>query len=114
MTNHARNGRAREHRVSAWLVTRGWRQIMRAAGSKGSGDLLMAHPVHGAALVQVGTAGKALGPADRARFVGDAHAIGALPLLVRTSRTGVQIHEVTLDTPAHWPVFTGETDMKEN
>ena len=52
----ATNGRAREHRVRDLLTARGWTPIMRAAGSKGAGDLLMAHPVHGGALVQVGTA----------------------------------------------------------
>ena len=71
-------GRATEHRVSRLLQTQGWSQIMRAAASKGSADLLMSHPVHGGALLQVGRASKRLGPADRDRLVTDAESIGAL------------------------------------
>ena len=35
------------------LAESGWQPIMRAAASKGAADLLMGHPVHGGALIQV-------------------------------------------------------------
>lgn len=62
-------GRAREYKIRDHMVSRGWHAIMRAAASKGPADLLMAHEEHGAALIQVGTASKSIGPADRARFL---------------------------------------------
>lgn len=75
---------------------------MRAAGSKGAGDLLMGHPIHGAALIQVGTANKKLGPADRERFVSTSELISALPLLASWSREGVRYWVVTRDVPSTW------------
>lgn len=103
----ARNGRAREHRISKAMQTHGWHQIMRAAASKGPADLLMAHADHGAALVQVGTArSKTLGPADRDRFVTAAELIGALPLLA-TSGPGIPTRywHVTRDVASTWQEY---------
>jgi hypothetical protein len=89
--------------VSRLLQTQGWSQIMRAAASKGSADLLMSHPVHGGALLQVGRASKRLGPADRDRLVTDAESIGALALLaVFIPREGVTLWQVTRGKPAEW------------
>lgn len=106
MTNHARNGAARERRVRDYLAERGWLPVMRAAGSKGAADLLLAHPLHGAALVQVGTIHKSLGPADRARFCHAATMCGALSLLAVATRTGIRFWLVTLDKPSTWTEFT--------
>ena len=103
----ASNGRAREHRVRKHLEARGWLAIMRAAASKGAADLLLAHPDHGAALVQVGTArSKTLGPADRDRFVTAAEMCGALPILA-TSGPGVptRFWTVTRDAASTWTEF---------
>lgn len=100
----ATNGRAREHRVSKWLIDRGWLQIMRAAGSKGCADLAMWHPFHGLAWVQVGTAkSKTLSPLDRDRLVTIAEQTHALPLLI-TSGPGIptRAHVVTRDTASKW------------
>jgi len=99
----ATDGRRREHRVRDDLITKGWEPIMRAAASKGPADLLMAHEWHGAALVQVGSRSKTLGPADRARFVRAAQMCGALPLLaIVTPRQPVAYWWVTLDPPGQW------------
>ena len=96
-------GRAREYRVRDHLEANGWVAIMRAAASKGPADLLLAHPDHGAALVQVGTASKRLGPTDRARFVTAADMCGALALLaVCTPGRRPRYFLVTLDKPATW------------
>lgn len=99
-------GRAREHRTRDRLAGTGWVPIMRAAASKGPGDLLMGHPVHGGALIQVGTESKRLGPADRDRFVTAAELICALPLLATWSRSGVRYWLVTRDKPATWTEYT--------
>ena len=103
MTNYARAGRAREHRVALDMAKYGVRQIMRAAGSKGSADLLMVSDLHGLALVQVGTRNKTLGPAARKRFVADAADASALPLLaVTTPGVGVRYWWVTNMRPSSW------------
>ena len=102
----ATSGRAREHRTRDRLAESGWVPIMRAAGSKGAGDLLMGHPIHGGALIQVGTENKSLGPADRDRFVTAAELICALPLLATWSRTGVRYFVVTRDVPSKWQEWT--------
>ncbi len=104
MTNHARNGRAREHRVSKWMFNRGWFQIMRAAGSKGVADLAMYHPLYGLAWVQVGTAkSKRLSPLDRDRLVAVAEQTNALPLLA-TSGPGIptRLWVVTREAAGKW------------
>lgn len=80
----------------------GWTFVMRAAGSKGPADLLMAHPLHGAALVQVGTDNKTLGPAARDRFVTAAELCGALALLATATRAGIRYWWVTREQPRHW------------
>lgn len=96
-------GRSREYAVRDHLIDHGWRFIMRAAASRGSADLLMGHEIHGAALVQVGSQSKTLGPADRARFVDDAELIGALPLLaIVVPRAPLVFWHVTLSAPATW------------
>lgn len=102
----ATSGRAREHRTRDRLTESGWQPIMRAAGSKGAGDLLMGHPIHGGALIQVGTEHKTLGPADRDRFVTAAELICAIPLLATWSRTGVRYFLVTRDKPSTWAEWT--------
>lgn len=106
----ASTGRAREHRVSALLQAAGWSQIMRAAASKGPADLAMAHPERGLALVQVGTASKSLGPADRVRLCDAADLCSALPLVVqaieqRGRPTVYRWWLVTRDTPSTWQEF---------
>lgn len=95
-------GRAREHRVRDHMTAHGWHPIMRAAGSKGAADLLMAHPFFGGALVQVGTVNKTLGPADRERFVTAADMAGCLALLAVATRSGITFWLVTLDKPSKW------------
>lgn len=107
----ARAGRDREHRVAAWMEARGWVKVMRAAASKGAADLLVAHPIHGAALVQVGTAkSKRLGPADRERLCDAADLCGALALLA-TSGPGIptRLHVVTRDKPSTWAEWPTDT-----
>lgn len=99
----AEQGRRREHVVRDELIERGWTFIMRAAASKGPADLAMAHPEHGLALVQVGTEGKTLGPADRERFVSAAEMCGALAVLAtRAPREATRFRLVTRDRPSTW------------
>lgn len=81
MSNHARNGAARERRVRDHMIDHGWHLVARSAGSKGAADLVMVHPDHGLALVQVGTSNKTLGPHDRTRFLQLADLCSALPLV---------------------------------
>lgn len=97
MTNHARNGAARERKVRDHMLAAGWELIARSAGSKGPADLVMASATHGLGLVQVGTAAsKQLGPAARDRLLHAANLSGcprcghsALPLAALTSRAGI-------------------------
>lgn len=99
----ATDGRRREYKVRDHLEGQGWVRIMRAAGSKGAADLLLAHPVHGAALVQVGSESKTLGPADRERLCYAAELCSALPLLaVVINRQPVQFWLVSRDVPSKW------------
>lgn len=79
----ATSGRAREHKIRRWMEERGWEPIFRSAGSKGPADIGMAHEDHGLVLVQVGTASKTLGPADRARLLRAAWLCSALPIVVQ-------------------------------
>lgn len=103
----AAQGRAREHKVRDQLARDGWVPIMRAAASKGPADLLMAHPVHGAALIQVGSRTKTLGPADRERLVAAAELCGALALLaIVVPRQAVTYWQVTRETPGRWERWT--------
>lgn len=99
----ATSGRAREYRVRDHMIAAGWYLVARSAGSKGAADLVMVHPIHGLALVQVGTGSKTLGPADRARFVTLANACGALPLLaVCTPGKPARFWWVGLGTASTW------------
>lgn len=87
MTNHARNGAARERRVRDHMIRHGWTFIMRSAGSRGPADIAMAHEEYGLALVQVGTAAKALGPEDRARLLHASWLTSALPVVATVDRS---------------------------
>lgn len=99
----ATQGRAREHKVRDHLVSHGWELIARSAGSKGPADLVMAHPDHGVALIQVGTANKTLGPADRVRLVHAAWLASGLPLLaVCATRQPVRYWLITEDSASKW------------
>lgn len=103
----ATEGRRREHKVRDHMIAAGWQFIMRAAGSKGPGDLLMAHPWHGAALIQVGTPSKSLGPTERHRFVNAGTLCGALTILATYHPGGEIIYtEVTVDLPKTWAKWT--------
>lgn len=103
----ATTGRTREYRVRDHLTANGWVPIMRAAASKGPADLLLAHPDHGAALVQVGSKSKVLGPTDRDRFCTAAELCGALALLaIVIPRQPVQYWSVTRATPSKWERWT--------
>ena len=102
----ASRGRDSEYRVRDHLIDNGWPFIMRAAASKGSGDLLHGHPYNGALLVQVGRASKTLGPASRHRLVADADLIGAIPVLaVVLPRRPITYWHVTLGKPGSWLPF---------
>ena len=102
----ARLGREREHRVARDMARGGWRLVMRAAGSKGSADLLMVSAEHGAALVQVGSRSKTLGPADRERLMDAAELCGALALLaIVVPRRGITYYQVTRDIPSKWAAW---------
>lgn len=99
----ASDGARRERKVRDLMITDGWSFIMRAAASKGPADLLMAHPVHGAALVQVGSRSKTLGPADRERLLAAAELCGALALLaIVVPRQPVRFWNVTRAVPSKW------------
>lgn len=101
----ATQGRAREHKVSADLAERGWVQIARAAGSKGPADLVMAHPEHGVALVQVGTDAKTLGPEARHLLLYAAELCSALPIVAHCWR-GIRYRLVLDGPPSTWEVWT--------
>ena len=103
----ATSGRAREYRTRDDLISRGWHLVMRSAGSKGAADLCMVHPDQGLALVQVGTANKSIGPADRARFLDLAYLCGALPLLaVAAPRVPIRYFHVGLGPASTWEEVT--------
>ena len=103
----ASEGRRIEWKVRDHLTEHGWYMVMRAAGSRGAGDLLMAHPEHGAALIQVGRAkSKRLGPADRARLLHAADLCSALPLLATyTPYRGIRYHIVNPDPAGRWDEY---------
>ena len=98
----ASQGRAREHKVRDHLIANGWHMIMRAAGSKGPADLILAHETRGQILVQVGTASKTLGPADRARICTAARLCNAWPILATVHKGRITYHHITLLTPRTW------------
>lgn len=102
----ASNGRAREYRVRDLLVQHGWVCVMRAAGSRGAGDLLMGHPSRRHLLLQVGTEqSKALGPAARQRFLTAARLIQAHPIVALTSRNGTRFLEINDGPPSEWTLY---------
>lgn len=98
----ASQGRAREHRTRDILTESGWIMVMRAAASKGPADLLMGHPHHGAALIQVGTRNKRLDPDDRNRLCDAADLCGALALLATLHRGKLTVHIVDRGKPGDW------------
>ena len=99
----ATDGRAREYKVRDHLISLGWEPIFRSAGSKGPADIGMATPLRGLALIQVGGAGKTLGPADRKRLHRAAWMCGAMPVLANVHKGRITYREVTLDKPSQWP-----------
>lgn len=103
----ATDGRRREYLVRDHLAANGWASIMRAAASKGPADLLVAHPVHGPALVQVGSKSKTLSPADRERFCAAAELCCALAVLaIVIPRMGITYWLVTRAVPSAWDGWT--------
>lgn len=99
----ATSGRAREYRVRDDMVSHGWHLVARSAGSKGVADLVMVHPDHGLALVQVGTPKKALGPAERVRFIRLAELCSALPILATPiPGVGIRYRQAGVLGPMSW------------
>ena len=102
----ATSGRAREYKVRDHMREAGWECVMRAAASKGAADLLMAHPDHGAALIQVGTPSKSLGPDDRARFLNAAWLCSALPIVaIAGNRQAITYWHVTDAPQSKWEAW---------
>lgn len=107
----ATQGRQREYNVRDRLAAAGYAPIMRAAASKGAGDLLHGHPLVGAVLVQVGTGNKSLNQEGRDRFCEAADLIHALPVLatviaVRGRPTTYRYWVVTRNVPSTWQEWT--------
>ena len=103
MTSHYANGKRREYAVRDDLTAHGWKLVSQSGGSKGAADLVMAHPDHGLALVQVGSKSKALGPAGRARLCDLADLCSALPLLaIVVPRQPIRYFNVTRGLPRTW------------
>jgi hypothetical protein len=102
----ATQGRAREYKVRDAMIAAGWTFVMRAAASKGAADLLMGHEEYGAALIQVGTMGKNLGPAERERFLKAAYVTCALPIVARSDRSGIRYAIVHDGIPSDWEPWT--------
>lgn len=107
MTNYARSGAAKEHVVKNAMVDLGWLYIMRATASKGAADLFLGHPIHGGALVQVGSKSKTLGPSARARLLDAAEMVGALPIIAVVIRPSepIRYHVVTRGPASTWTEF---------
>lgn len=102
----ATSGRAREYLVRDEMIVAGWTFVMRSAGSKGPADIAMAHPEHGLALVQIGTASKALSPSARAMLCHVANLCGALPILATRHKGETSYKLVTNDRPSTWEDWT--------
>ena len=102
----ATQGRAREYKVRDHMIGAGWELIARAAASKGPADIIMAHADHGVALVQVGTANKRLGPADRARLLHAAWLCSALPIVATVDRGTIRYALVHDGVPSDWEPWT--------
>lgn len=102
----ASSGAARERLVRHRMGRHGWLLVARSAASKGAADLVMVHPTHGLALVQVGTANKGLSPADRDRLVLMADLCSAVPLIATTvPGVGVWFRQVTREPAGRWLVY---------
>ncbi len=100
-------GRAREYRARDWLIGQGWVLVARSAASRGVADLIMVHPLHGVALLQIGSASKTLGPADRERFTHAAQLCHALAILaVVIPRRGITYYQINTGLPASWEGWT--------
>ena len=103
----ATQGRDREHRVRDHMAGTGWQLVARSAGSKGAADLVMVHPDHGLALIQVGTENKTLGPADRARLLDLAGLCTALPIVATCApRRPITYWHVGNGPASTWEAFT--------
>lgn len=99
-------GKRREYAVRDHMIFMGWTHVMTAAGSKGPADLILAHPIHGLALVQVGTSGKFLGPQARKDLIALADLCSALPIVATPiPRHGIRYRVVTFTPAQSWPVF---------
>lgn len=105
----ATSGRAREYKVRDELIYHGWQFVMRSAGSKGAADLAMARGDIGLILVQVGTASKSLGPADRDRFIKLAANARAKPILATAARDGITYQLINTLTPRYWHEWNPQT-----
>jgi hypothetical protein len=98
----ATKGRGKEYRVRDHLAAHGWIPIMRASASRGPADLLMAHPWHGAALIQAKSACR-LDPSERASLLGACELVGAIPLLaVVEARTPIRYYWLTEGPASEW------------
>ena len=102
----ATSGRAREYKVKDALIAHGWELIARSAASKGPADLIMASEEYGLALIQVGTANKRLGPADRTRLLHAAWLCSALPIVATVNRGHINYALVHDGTPSDWEPWT--------
>jgi hypothetical protein len=72
----------------------------------------MAHPIHGAALVQVGSKSKTLGPADRERLCDAADLCSALPLLaIVVPRQPIAYWRVSRDLPSRWGRWSTDQEV---
>ncbi|WP_185972896.1 hypothetical protein [Aeromicrobium piscarium] len=99
-------GRASEYKVARFFEAHGWELIVRAAASKGPADLILAHEVHGLALVQVGRTSKRLDPADRERLCHAAELCHAIPLLAQhIPRQPIVIHHINRGPASTWGRF---------
>ena len=99
-------GRDREYKVRDHLIGQGWELVCRASASKGPADLVMVHPTWGLGFIQVGSASKALGPADRERLMRVADLAGALPLVaIVIPRQPIRFFHATRDTASKWATW---------
>lgn len=99
----ATQGRSREYRVRDAMERVGWYRLNRSAGSKGVTDLVMFHPDHGQAFVQVGTANKQLGPYSRQALLYAADICYAAPVLAQVMpRAGIKFWRVAPGPASTW------------
>lgn len=104
--NHYRNGKAREYRVRDDLLAKGWVLVAQTGGSHGPADLVMVHPTHGLALIQVGALGKVIGPQARLDLIRLADLCSALPICATgVPNVGYRYRLVTATPAQSWPEF---------